>query len=456
MPAEPSPATPPPVPKPVFVPAPSPAVRALRTRQSTGREMYVIAAVVGVMLMALAGYLVLVPKVQTFMQVVQDAKASLTHIEPPPPLTKEQQAALERFGPELARAIRLQDASKLNLMMDDEALAGRVFEKLPDAFEVPGGRAAMINNLHRGAGRWLLGLAGGGAEYVRTNVREGFPAVVLRTGHGQTQYADILVRPDGDSFKVVDGFNRLLAWTVSDDLCYGLAGGVPVPGEAALNALPGVSATMSPAARRELPSLLHAVRLIRAEDLLFYLDGLPREVDQEPLFLRQRLRALQPLVSSGKLEHTKDCKTALLAAPTVLGGDCTADAALAGILRLENDFQGVEECLKRLTVAVGGDPHITYLRAENFVTMARHAEALALLDELDHSSAKTEKTASLRIRVHLVRKDYPALVRDLRDFKQTFGVALVRRNYFQDLDGHAFLASPEFAAWEKESTTGAN
>jgi hypothetical protein len=410
-----------------------------------------MAGVVVVIIIAVAIYMVLVPRVQTFMKVVQDAKTPLPHHKPPPPLTTEQQAALERFGLELARAIRLQDASKLNLLMDDEALAGRVFEKLPDAFEVPGSRTTMINNLHRGAGRWLLELIGGEAEYVRKNVREGFPAVVLRTDRGQIRYADILVRPDGDGFKVVDGFNRLLAWTISDDLCYGLARGVPVPGEAALDALPGVTATMRPAARKELPGLLHAMRLIRAEDLLFYLDGLPREVDLEPLFLRQRLRALEPLALSGKWEHTKACKTALLAAPAVLGTDCTADAALAGLLRLENDWSGVEECLKRLTATVGGDPHLTYLRAENFLAMARHEEALALLDELDQSSAKTEKTASLRIRVHLNRKDYPALVKDLRAFKQNYGVALVRQNYFKDLDSHEFLTSPEFAAWEKEA-----
>lgn len=415
-----------------------------------------MAGLVVVIIIAAAIYMVLVPRVQTFMKVVQDAKTPLPHLKPPPPLTAEQQAALERFGLELARAIRLQDASKLNLLMDDEALAGRVFEKLPNAFEVPGSRTTMINNLRSGAGRWLLELAGGEAEYVRRNVREGFPAVVLRTGRGQIRYADILVRPDGDGFKVVDGFNRLLAWTISDDLCYGLARGVPMPGVAALDALPGVTATMRSAARKELPGLLHAMRLIRAEDLLFYLDGLPREVDLEPLFLRQRLRALEPLALSGKWEHTKACKTALLAAPAVLGADCTADAALAGLLRLENDWSGVEECLKRLTAAVGGDPHLTYLRAENFLTMARHAEALALLDELDQNSAKTEKTAGLRIRVHLNRKDYPALVQDLRAFKQNFGVALVRQNYFKDLDSHEFLTSPEFAAWEKESAAGTN
>lgn len=414
--------------------------------------MFVMAGAVVILMAAVAAYVVLAPKVQTFLKRAQDAKTPLTHLRPPPPLTTEQQAALERFGPELARAIRLQDPSKLKLLMDDEALAGRVFEKLSDAFEVPGSRAALINNLRRGAGRWLLQLTDGGAEYVRTHVREGFPAVVLRTGHGQPQYADILVRLDGEGFKVVDGFNRLLAWTVSEDLCYDLARGVPVPGEAAFDTLPGVTATMTPAARRELPGLLHAMRLVRAEDLLFYLNGLSREVDQEPLFLRQRLRALQPLVSSGKLEHARDYKTALLAAPAVLGADCAVDAELADMLRLEKDLAGVEECLKRLAVATGDDQHLMYLRAENFLTMKRHADALALLDALDPSSAKTEKTLSLRIRVHLDRKDYPALVQDLRAYKQTFGVALGRYNYFKDLDSHKFLASPEFAAWEKEST----
>lgn len=435
--------------------------RVLRTRQSTGHEIFFIAGAVVVILGLVMGLVLFLPAARAvldFAAVAKDAKTPLKHLEAPPPLTAAQQAALERFGLELARAVRLRDVNRLNLMLDDEALVSRVFAKLPDVLEPPGSRTHLINRLRRNVGAWLLELTGGEAEHLHTTVREGFPAVVLRTGRRPLGYADILVRPEGEGFKVVDGFNRLLAWTVSDEFCHALAGEVEAPDSAALARLPGVAAEAPAEVLKELPGLVRAVRLVRAADLLFYVDGLPPELDKEPLFFRQRLRALQPLVFSGTREeareHTAACKAALRDAPGILGADCPAALALADLLRAENDLPAMEECLKRAEAAAGGDPHLKFLRADACLAMKRHGEALALLDEAERESARTVKTANLRLMVHLDRKDYRALVEELRAYKRSFGVTLGRQNYFEGPGGHEFLASPEFAAWEKENTMG--
>lgn len=452
MSADPSASDPPPLPL-----SPTSFPKVLRTRQSTGSELFVIAGIVGVVLAAAVGLMLLMPGARALLNmaaVARDQKVQFKPLEPPPPLTAAQQAALEQFGRELARAIRLRDMGKLNLLLDDEALAGRVFEKLPDVLEAPGSRTRLIDNLRRNDSRWLLDLTGGEAEYLRTGMREGFPAVVLRTGRGPANYADLLVRPEGGSFKVVDGFNRLLAWTVSDDACYWLASEAAVRDADVLAGLPGITAETPPQVIKELPGLVGAVRLVRVVDVLFFVDGLPPEVDKEPLFFRQRLQALRRLDSLGDRQQAGAYKAALREAPGILGADCTADAALADLLRMENDHAGVEECLKRAEAAVGGDPHLAFQRADNCLVMKKHAEALAHLDAAEKASARTEKTAGLRIAVQVDRKDYPAVVEELRAYKQSFGVVLGRQNHFMSPASQDFLASPEFAAWEKENTAG--
>lgn len=58
----------------------------------------------------------------------------------------------------------------------------------------------------------------------------------------------------------------------------------------------------------------------------------------------------------------------------------------------------------------------------------------------------------LRLTVHLARKDFKALVNELRDFKRNFGQVLDRKALEGDAAYAEFLTTPEFAAWEKENS----
>ena len=435
-----------------------PVARALRTRQSTGQEMIYMAGAGAVALVLLVVFAVAWlggPSMLHMLNKVQDAAVQPKRLQPPPPLTSEQHAALSKFGQELARSINTRNISKLAAQVDDEALSARVLEKLPDAFEEPGVRAKLADILRGSSGTWMLQTMGGEAEYVRSRSREDFPTVLLRTGRGWENYVDVMVRPEGEGFRVVDAFSHVEARTASDEICHTLASAARDPDSAAVASLPGMPPDASQEVLRQLPDYLVALRARTALEQLQFCDALPQDAQKVPLFFSLRLQVLQRLNTVNGWENAGDYKAALRAAPGILGPDCTADLLLADVLRMENDFAGVDECLKRAALAIGGaDSHLTFRRADNCLIMRNHFQALALLDLVAKDPAWAKRAADLRIKIYLDQRDYPALVETLRAFKNDFGVALGRHNYFVRMDVGEFLASPEFLAWEKETTTG--
>lgn len=435
-----------------------PVARVLRPRGGGGREIIFMAgagAVVLVLMIIFAVFMLVGPAMVKVVGEVHDATVKPKPLQPPPPLTAEQQAALEEFGRDLARWINFRDISKLASLVDDAALTTRVLEKLPPALARPGTRGNLADILHENSGSWLWEVMGGNAEYVRSVVREGFPAVLLRTERRPENYVEIMVRPEGGGFRVVDAFSRLLARSSSEEHCNVLASRVDSPPASALAGLPGVPAGASPELLDHVAGLLQARRARTALEVLHFCDGLPPEVKNLPPFFQVRLLTLHRLNSVVGWENAADYKAALRAAPGILGPESTVDLLLADALRVENDFAGVDECLKRTAEALGGaDPYLSFQRADNCLRMKMHDKALALLDEVARESTWAQKAANLRIKVFLDRRDHPAVVEALRAFRKDFGVVLGRRNYFVQMDSQEFLASPEFLAWEKETTTG--
>lgn len=435
-----------------------PVARVLRPRGSGGREIIFLAGAGAVLLVLLVVFAVSWlggPAMRKVLNEVHDATVKPTPLQPPPSLTAEQQAALEKFGRDLARWINFRDISKLASLVDDAALTTRVLEKLPPGLVRPGARGNLADMLHENSGSWLWEVMGGDAEFVHLVVREGFPAVLLRTERRPENYVEIMVRPEGDGFRVVDAFSRLLARSSSEEHCHVLASRVDSPPPSALASLPGVPAGASPELLDHVAGLLQARRARTALEVLHFCDSLPLEVQNLPPFFQVRLLTLHRLNSVVGWENAADYKAALRAAPSILGPESTVDLLLADALRAENDFAGVDECLKRTAAALGGaDAYLSFLRADNCLRMKKHAEALALLNEVVREPTWAQKAANLRIRVLLDQRDYPALVGVLRAFRKDFGVVLGRRNYFVQMDAGEFLACPEFLAWEKETTTG--
>lgn len=416
---------------------------------STGVIVVIVVGVVVLVVGVLAA--LAIPTFRRVQAMAQEIKNKQTPaLNPPPPLTAAQKQALERFGVELAEALSKKDSARVMSLQDAEGLTARVFGKLPTG--IPNStemRAGFMQGIKKREGGWMWSVLGGEVRFLRARERQGFPAVLLRvkSAEGAVNYIDIMARPEGDSFRAVDMFNYIFATTASEESRNALAAMVSKSAGGGLAALLGMP-KMDEAVSGYLVSINEAMRSGNMAEVLRICDGLPQELKTQRIFFILRLQALMSLSSSDKVET--QYKEALRAAPDILGKDSTTDLLMVDLLYMENDLKGAEECLKRVEAVVGGDPYLKYLRGGTRLQMKDYPGALELADQAAKEDPKMAEIVDLRITVHLARKDYKALADELRAFKRNFGQVLDRKALADDAQYAEFLASPEFAAWEKE------
>ncbi len=403
-------------------------------------------AVLGAVLVAIA-----IPTYQRIQRMAQEIKEKQTQaIQPPAPLDEAQKDGLVVFGSELAEALSEKDAAKVMAMQDSEGFCARVFEKIPAGMpNVADMRRGFMNGIKKREGGWLWSAMSGDVHFLRTRERLGYPAVLLRikTAEGAVSYVDALVRPEGEGFRVVDMFNYVFASTASEESRNVLAVMLSKSAGGSLGALFG-TLHLDEKNAAILVSINDATRAGNMAEVLRICDGLPPELKTQRIFFILRLQALMGVNSTGK--YDQQYKEALRAAPEILGKDSTTDLLMVDLMFMENDFKGADDCLKRLDDIIGGDPYLKFLRGGAHLQMKDYAGVLQLADEAAKEDPTMADVVDLRIGVHLARKDYKALVDELRAFKSKFGAVLDRKALADDPQYAEFLKSPEFAGWEKE------
>ena len=370
--------------------------------------------------------------------------------KPPPPLTEAQKLALTEFGVELATALSEKDGAKVVAAEDDEGFCARVFEKLPAGFSNQAEiRRGFMKGIQQREGGWLWSVMSGDVHFLRARERLGFPALLLRikTADGAVSYVDLLVRPEGASFRIVDMFNYIFATTASEESRNLLGMMLSKSAGGGLATMLGIP-QMDEKTGSILISLNEASRAGNATEVLRICDSLTPGLKLQRSFFIIRLQALMALSSSNKFDE--QYKEALRAAPDILGKDSTTDLLMVDLLFMEKDFRGAEDCLKRLDGIIGGDPYLKYLRAGARMQMKDYAGVLELADQAAKEDPKMADVVDLRLAVHLARRDFKAAVEELRAFKRNFGPVLDRTALAAEPQYAEFLTSPEFAAWEKE------
>lgn len=418
----------------------------------------IILIVVGVVVLVVAGLAVFIgANFERIQEVARKAKASgqpIVAAKPPPPLTPEQQTALAQYGKDLAQAFTDKESDAVKARLDNNALADRVFENLPPVRDAADMRAGFIKGASNRPGGWLWTLMEGEVVFLRTRERLGFPAVLLRmkTEDGAINYVDVIVRPEGAGFKAVDAFNYVFATTVSEDARNVLA--VMTSGSGGGGGLAAMLGIPQMRMNKEVMSRFEAINKARqagdAAEIVRICDALPAELKTQRMFFIIRLQALMALSSSDSPKIEEDYKQALRAAPDIVGKDSTTDLLMVDLLFMEKDFQGADDCLKRVEAVVGGDPYLKFLRGNARLQMKDYPGTLALADEASKEDPQMAEVVDLRLGVHLGRKDHKAVLEELRAFKKNFD-AVIDRAAMADNDVYKdFLASPEFAMWEKE------
>lgn len=394
--------------------------------------------------------------VSQFQQALKEARQKraqpLPSLRPPPPLSPEQHKALLQFGQELADALTAKDSAAVTAMLDSEGMATRVFEKLSDLPDAAAVRKGFIKGVSKREGSWMSTLMEGEVVALRTRERQDFPAVLLRmkTDEGAVSYVDVMVRPDRGGFKAVDMFNYIFATTATEEARTILAVLTAKSGVSSLSELLGIpQVKMDEKVAARLEAITKAQQTGDAQGILRICDSLPAELKTQRTFFIIRLQALMALSSTGSAKIDEDYKQALRAAPAILGRDSTTDLLMVDLMFMENDFQGADDCLQRMETVVGGDPYLKFLRGNARLQMKDYEGALALANEAEKEDPEMTEAIDLRIGIHLERKDHKAVVGELRALKKNFGTALDRSTLTEDVYKD-FLASPEFATWEKE------
>jgi tetratricopeptide (TPR) repeat protein len=300
-------------------------------------------------------------------------------------------------------------------------------------------------------GGWLRNVMGNKIKALRVHERGGFPAVLLRLmpEDGGVNYVDIIARPHGSGFRAVDMFTYMYASHLSDETRSLMATMLPDSGAGKLAAWLGAASFDN----EMIDRLKKGSELMQSGDfagVLRLCDSLPEKHRAHRMFFMLRMQALMALNGTEDGKHDAAYREALRSAPDILGKDSTTDLLLIDLHFLDNNLAEAEASIRRVQKVIGGDPYLKVLQANTRRMMKDYEGALKLANEAQQEEPDLYDAVDARLTIRVEQKNFPALVEELRSFKRTSGVVLDRKSFVEDEQFKEFLASPEFAAWEKE------
>ncbi len=443
--------TPPPLPPPV-VPTRSPATK-------TNRPGCWIAVVVVAGLSVLLLLSVLLPaysKIKKRAQATPEIPSLKASPQNPPqgnalqdvPLSEEEFVRLKTFGDDLAALLNARQLDKANAVVDLAAVEARVFDGLALPGMMGGARKGFTDSL-RQAGL-LTQISTGTITCLRTRERDGVPVLLMRVfpPDGGVNYLDLVVRRDGDSFKVMDIFNYMFGSYVTNEARQAMASmlndtsllsrALGIPSESTKEQLLAIQKVTKSVKEGAFGEAVEAYR------------ALPEKSRNMRVTFISYLQSLQML--QGEPENSlyeAEYLQALEAAPGILK-DATTELLGLDVHIIQKNWQGVYSGLEKVAEVVGGDPFLHVLKGnvqilEGDLDGAAESVAAAEAEEPDLLAL-----VDLRLAVCCRREDFPGVVKELRGLKERFGSVLLAKD-LTETQFEAFLLSPEYKSWEAEN-----
>lgn len=371
--------------------------------------------------------------------------------EAPPPLTEKQKSALETFGQDLAKRITDGDTAALARIQDLDAIADRVIHSLDGAIPaITEFREGFMSSVRTKAGGIFMSALKTPAKMVKVTEIDGFPTVMLRVlpEGGGVNFLGAMVRPDGDSFRVIDAYNYLFGLTVTEESARGAIAMAPTAsGTSFAKRLLGLKAGQQ-GTEKDVMAILSDFGGQKFASVVDRYSKLPKEVqDQRNMFVIY-LQCLMGLNGDSKYEPAY--KAALGEARRILGKNSAVEMLLVDLYFLEEDYAAAEKAIASMDEVVGKDAYLEFLAGtacalgDDLEGALRHA-ALGRKLEPDMPSL-----VDLMLTIHAKKKDYRSLVDELRAFKHTHGITIKEDSLTEPMYVE-FLKSPEFAAWKKEN-----
>ncbi|HYF34906.1 MAG TPA: hypothetical protein VD994_06395 [Prosthecobacter sp.] len=433
---------------PLFVPNPAPPPPPAKS----GSLKWVLFIVLAVVIVIAVLTAVTVPAYRTMKRKAQEAgERRLEAAKPKLPLSAPDKAAVDAFGARVARAVNEKDTAFLASVTDSEAMADRVFVPLGDGIDTQQAKRGFINGLQRNASGLFNNVMGSEVKFMSQGERDGFPTVRLRVmfESGAVSFIDLLVRLDRSrTVKAVDIFTFVFGSYATTEARNAMLLMMTKDQSSPLRVALGMK-DYDPVTTEALIKMSTALRLGRGEEIVSQYKGLSQALKNERMFFLIYLQGLTTLQSESD-EMNDLYRAALMRAPELLGEESATDFLRVDLQFMDNDFAGAEESLRKTEDKVGRDAYLTQMRALMFLRLNKVDEAQRLEREARKMEPDLLSLVDLRLLIHAARKDYPALVNELRELK-TARQVVITREQLTEPEYEEFLKSPEFANWEEEN-----
>lgn len=407
---------------------------------------WVIALIVVAALLLIVGVLaaIAIPafmKVQERAQKIKEARVEAA--KPPPPLNDSQQQRAIKFAEQLASDVNAGRLDAMSAYVDYEAMTERVFASGSFPSDA---RQGFMSGMKEKKGGLLAQLVGSSMKMLRFHQRDGFPALTMRvlpTGGG-VNYIDLLVKPHGDSFKVVDMFGYLFGSYSSSDARQAMVLMLEQDASVLSKAL-GIKG----GDRKSMDLLLNMFRQMSNNDprsVQNTYEKLPDAVKKSRPAFVANLQALQSLQSEPV--YSEIYAHVLEIAPTVLGKDSATDLLLVDLYSIRKDFTGVQNCIQNVLKAVGEDAYLYNLSGAAAIQAGDLKSAAKCLASAKKIEPGLVSLVDLELQVRAGEGDFVGVVAELRRFAKATGAKITPAMLGEPIYD-AFKKSPEFAEWAK-------
>lgn len=294
-------------------------------------------------------------------------------------LTKMQEAALPAWGRKIAEMLSTDQGEELSQLHDYEAITALTVEGIDGQDERRLVERAMRNAVTAKAGGFLAKEVGQSAHFLRVCTRAGFPAATVRMTYGSRQFAymDVLLRPVGDQFRIVDLYDYLKGTRRTEEVRYAMA-----PMMIAQQSQPSSAWLQKMNLNKSDADYL--VLLMKArirgtdEDVLTACDQAPEHMRDNRLVFFPRTQVLQRLsITNPRYEQLYF--ESLQNPPPMPDTPHVLDLLLVPKLIDASDYPKADAAMEKVMSVIGEDAQLMCMRAEIKVELKDMDAAKALL-----------------------------------------------------------------------------
>jgi len=411
-----------------------------------GLAIWVIALIVLAPVLAIISILAVIalPSFKAVKEKTQEAEVAHKAAQPPAtPIDDPQKVRALKFGETLATAMTEGKVDELSRLTNLDAFTERTFagSGLPDA-----ARAGFRNSVGKKPGGLLAQLAGAKARAIRFRERDGFPALTMRIlpPGGGANFVDVLIKPEGESFMIVDLYGYLFGSYSSAEArqamvlmqaqdggvisrLLGVKGGDKKSSDLLMNMFRQMGNNDPKSVHHTYEELPEAVRLARSPYVL-HLQAL-QTLQSDPLYAE---------IYAHMLENARE----------VLGKDTATDLLLVDSYFIKTDYKGAQRCLDNVMSAVGEDAYLYHLKGVAAIKDSDFEGAERSLAVAEKLEPELIELVDLRLQVRAAKKDYVGVVTELNRFAKATGAKLTPMIFNEPVYA-GFKQSAEFVDWAK-------